>query len=823
MADDTRAYAPIQVGSCQCLEGAEYQAAFASVHQFYNVSGAGFDRYQLPGGYGSTCWPWDSQSLSMPPLRVGEQVVTKDGFFAKIVSMVLSDLDGQPLLLDLEIAGIGLRAGVPVSQVDGSQVDCYKLFRGASGPHCCSSFCFVKDNCESAVEWHGFKINSTTAATTKVYISFQTCDDRPAAVETCPYKFPQEGLSNFATGSWTEYDSLLVLTLLKPIVAYTPINFFVPIEFGVRVPGLGLGKAFSKLGIDLLEMETNTRLDAISVEILDSIGSFFNSTLICDDYTPGIPSSLTVRFTPLMPIAPGETVSFILKDFESEITRIQVSSEPGNFRLAYWDPDSETLTLRASQVLEKEEEMTVYIPKVLRLPVQGISPRSNMFIYTDSVTGSVPRDEAFPIVSLVTVGALWNTFVSFEPPVYDQDMEVMFEFQSKILLKEGDSVQLVMEGFTGPSTKGTNGFNVGLTDAEPKATFDAYWQNDDGKRPTITIVIRREIELPADTFFKMVIPRNCTFKDAGQNCLNSRGISRSSAVGTYDPRSLWVSVRSPNVCGVGCNRVVDKSLVRMSSVLAASRLQALAGSWTGFSHAASGFSQESNVSHLMECLSMGFRCPSRAAYTCNTIETPITFTSDGRRARISHAMNSQEIAALGAVFNSAYRGGDFELISRNSNELKMKNVTASEYLVDDDPTRIIDTDGETFCSFARAVYRVDLDGKYDTALELYTEYIFQSVSASTTLVRLRLNITADPIFNPVGLELYDDLIFNSFRRAFARAWGVPPENVVFSSSAKYVCAPSFALQLIHQMMRKRTRMHMRRDAHVCATSRPPHS
>jgi hypothetical protein len=75
-----------------------------------------------------------------------------------------------------------------------------------------------------------------------------------------------------------------------------------------------------------------------------------------------------------------------------------------------------------------------------------------MFIYTDSVTGSVPRDEAFPIVSLVTVGALWNTFVSFEPPVYDQDMEVMFEFQSKILLKEGDSVQLVMEGFTGPST-----------------------------------------------------------------------------------------------------------------------------------------------------------------------------------------------------------------------------------------------------------------------------------------------------------------------------------------------------------------------------------
>jgi hypothetical protein len=732
----------------------------------------------------------------MPPLRVGEQVVMQDGLFAKIVSMVLSDIDGQrnqPVLLDLDIAGIGLRAGVPVSQVGGSPVDCYKLFRGVSGPHCCSSYCFVKDNCPSAVEWHGFKINSTTAATTKVYISYQTCDDRPAVVETCPYKFPQQGLSNFASGSWTESDSLLVLTLLKPIVAFTPINFFVPIELGVRVPGIGLGEAFTQLDIDVFDVESNTRMDAVSVDILDSIGAFFNSTLICDDYTPGMPSFLTVRFTPLMPIVPGETVSFILKDFESETTRIQVSSEPENFRIAYWDPDSETLTLTASRVLEKEEEMTLYITKVLRLPVQGISPRSEMFIYTDSVSGRVPRDEAFPIVSLVIVGSLWNTVVSFEPPVYDQDMEVTFEFQSKLPLKEDDSIELVMEGFTGPSTKGTNAKIIGLTQAEPKETFNVYWQNDDGKRPTVTIVIRREIQLPADTFFKLVIPRNCTFKDAARNCLNERGISRSSAVGTYDPRSLWVSVRSPNICGFGCDRVVDKSLVRMSSVLAASRLEALAGTWTGFSYAASGFSQESTVSHLMTCLSAGFRCPSRAAYKCNTIETPIIFTSDGSRARISHSMNSQEITALGSVFNSAYRGGDFELISRNGHELRMKNVTASEYLVDDDTTRIIDTDGETFCSFSRAVYRVDLDGKYDTALELYTEYIFQSASASTTFVRLRLNITADPIFNPVGLELYDDLILNAFRRAFARAWRVPPENVVFSSAARYVCAPSFAL------------------------------
>jgi hypothetical protein len=45
--------------------------------------------------------------------RVGERVVTQDGFFAKIVGVSCEDT----LLLDLEVAGIGLRAGVPASQV----------------------------------------------------------------------------------------------------------------------------------------------------------------------------------------------------------------------------------------------------------------------------------------------------------------------------------------------------------------------------------------------------------------------------------------------------------------------------------------------------------------------------------------------------------------------------------------------------------------------------------------------------------------------------------------------------------------------------------
>jgi hypothetical protein len=50
------------------------------------------------------------------PLRQGEKVITVEGYFVKILG--LSGGAGEdPLLLGLEVTGIGLRAGVPASHV----------------------------------------------------------------------------------------------------------------------------------------------------------------------------------------------------------------------------------------------------------------------------------------------------------------------------------------------------------------------------------------------------------------------------------------------------------------------------------------------------------------------------------------------------------------------------------------------------------------------------------------------------------------------------------------------------------------------------------
>ncbi len=58
-------------------------------------------------------------SVRKPALRVGGRVVTRDGFFAKIVGLSGGG-DANTQLLDLEIAGIGLRTGVPASHVTTS-------------------------------------------------------------------------------------------------------------------------------------------------------------------------------------------------------------------------------------------------------------------------------------------------------------------------------------------------------------------------------------------------------------------------------------------------------------------------------------------------------------------------------------------------------------------------------------------------------------------------------------------------------------------------------------------------------------------------------
>ena len=696
------------VGSCDCLRGEEYERIYDNVWKYWNQSGYESGPRRLPSHYGSQCWPWDS------------------------VVCVKNQAQGA----------------CSRSAQQHTSVECHELFPGEEGPHCCSSFCFVSADCENSVKWHGYR--SSYASQGTAFVSYETCNDDAQTVDTCPYAFPPDGREEIASASWTEYDQLLVLTLRKPIVAFTPVTVFVPVGQNIITPAEGLGPTFSTLTVDIWDPTSNTLLEPIGINILDAVGSFHNATISTEELSPGMSVPLTVRFTSLMNIAPGETVSLLLPGFETDVAAISVTSEPSNFFLSTWNAKLETLSLMASQRIARDDEIVLNIPKTLRLPVNGLSPDSALSIITNARQGKVSRENPFPLRSLVTIGGLWNTALMFDPPVYDEAVNITFEFQPKMIIATGDSVTLTLEGFAGPICPGihcpgqTQMYIASLFN-QPASRFVLAWRYDGKLPPAITVVINQKTVVPADTLFRVVIPANCTFLDPFQRCLEVPGISLPTPLEAYDPRGLYMSVQAR----AGS---IDKSIVRISSLFSARpTIAALEGEWKGTSYISSGFPQNPNVTHLMNCLSSGFGCPSHGAYRCNTIGYSTEFHVNGNQARLKTALATKTNEDLGQIFDSSKRGGDFSLISMVGNHLLMKNATASEYLVLDEQGR--DTSGTTFCSYARAVYRVDLSGTYDVALELYTKYVFRTLNASPTNVRLRLQFSADPYFNPVGMNV----------------------------------------------------------------------
>ncbi len=695
---------PKKVGSCACLTGEEYTEAYDKIWQYWNTSGHMVGSRTLPSHYGSQCWPWDA--------LVCEKNSPQDQ------------------------CGLGEQR---------TAVACDKLFPGADGPHCCSSFCFVSAECGSSVKWHGYSNSFSSQDTT--FISYDTCNDHAETVETCPYAFAQEGRDDVASASWTEYDQYLVLTLKKPIIAFTPVIVNVPAEQRIITPEEGFGPSFSTLTVDIWDPTSNTRLNPIDVSILDAIGSFHNATFELQDFRPGEAVAFSVRFTPLMSIAPGEIVSVVLSGFETGKTSISIRSDPPNFLLSTWDAQLETLDMVVSRSIARDDEIVVYIPSELRLPVTGLTSSSVISLVTNARQGQVGRQNPSRVQILQTVGALWNTVVIFDPPTFDEAINITFEFRSRMEIVTGDTVTLTLEGFTGPlcpgvDCPGQSQMYIASLLNEPVERFVLAWRNDGKSPPTITMIINQKTILPADTSFRTVIPGNCTFLNEFQQCSSVLGIMRPQLQKDYDPKGLYLSVQAKA-------GKVDKSFVRVSSLFSTRpSINVLQGMWKGLSYYSSGFVQEAELTHLMDCLSSGFECPSQGAYRCHTMSSVSEFTVSGNQARFKTAPSEIRNEETGRTFDGSNRGGDFTLISMVGNELLMKNATASEYLVLDAQDR--DTSGTTFCSYARAVYRVELSGAYEVSMELYTKYKFRTLNPSPTNVRLRLQFTADPYFNPVG-------------------------------------------------------------------------
>jgi hypothetical protein len=65
-------------------------------------------------------------------------------------------------------------------------------------------------------------------------------------------------------------------------------------------------------------------------------------------------------------------------------------------------------------------------------------------LYTNARSGPVKKENPTLFLEYPNVGALWNTYVSFLPPLFDKPLEVKIQFVLKMTLQPREEVFLVI-------------------------------------------------------------------------------------------------------------------------------------------------------------------------------------------------------------------------------------------------------------------------------------------------------------------------------------------------------------------------------------------
>ncbi|KAJ1495167.1 hypothetical protein T484DRAFT_1763646 [Baffinella frigidus] len=388
---------PQKVGACACLNN---PAITASVTAAFSTAYPDETRGAIPANYGEVCGPWDATAADT----------------------------------------------------------CDNLWLGKTGPQCCSSWCFVSASCVSSVRWQGL-----TGGTPRT-ISYDTCADNEQLVDTCLWKQADEaGVLGIANASWTEADQYLVLTTHFDIMAFLPVTIIVPSEVGMRIPPSGLALNDPAFKVDVVDGQS--RMDPLPILDIAALGSFHDVQVrflgahrgafrvrFLGAHRSGVAPRIELKFQANMALAPGEIVSLVLPGFESESPPFTLASSTptGAFTSGSWDAGRATAMLTVAASVPLETPITVEIPAgVVRLPAGGVRPgQSNeWFLYTNALGGPVYEAFPEPVGYSPAVGAMWNTAVIFEPPVFEKPLKVSLYFEPQMDIAVGESVYLALDGF----------------------------------------------------------------------------------------------------------------------------------------------------------------------------------------------------------------------------------------------------------------------------------------------------------------------------------------------------------------------------------------
>ena len=297
----------------------------------------------------------------------------------------------------------------------------------------------------------------------------------------------------FDTVCWTSKEFRFVLRVAITVPRLTDLHIVIPTSVGVSLPIAGLTKDDRSMTISA----NATFGNVVSTSILNSpaVGVVYSPSLSFAPDDAGQPSKIELKFVLGMALEWQETMTLHLPGFFSGSADDQPPHSVREFRLeptpkrrfekATWNPATEDMVLTAAVPLTKGAVIDEIFRTPINLPLNGIRNYSTgMTIRTDANDGPIP---ATVIPNFNWIGSMRYSELRLSPHIPGATVEITLLFVPQMLVAAGTTVDVILEGFSGPKLSGGSfiDFNV----SHPSIS-EVTWLNES---KTLTLAIQSSI------------------------------------------------------------------------------------------------------------------------------------------------------------------------------------------------------------------------------------------------------------------------------------------------------------------------------------------
>ncbi len=292
----------------------------------------------------------------------------------------------------------------------------------------------------------------------------------PIAVESLPDR------TYIPKASWSLETRTLAMTVGSPIPIPpgTPLTITIPSSSTVAVPVDGIPlppSCASSLHTDcpLMFQVSSPYGLVVPTPVYDyaPIGVFSTSILTCTPRVASERTQITVNFTYVRPISPGDTLELVLREFKypplvgttkvlpgSVFDQGDIVTTPAFVAFAF---DA----VRAAPA-NKQQILTIPISTGVLIPMFGVSYEApSMFISMNAAAGKAP---VAAVTSSPSIGAFLESQVVVDPLTSGSICEIILTFTPTMPIAVGEHVIITLTGFLGPLVTTTNVTNLQIAD-----------------------------------------------------------------------------------------------------------------------------------------------------------------------------------------------------------------------------------------------------------------------------------------------------------------------------------------------------------------------